>query len=170
MFSITHFVHFEAENKKDDSQRFEIPTKEECNPCKCNRTDHLDEEGIVEVGKIVYKGDILVGITQKVTKDENFKKPKIDISIVFIEEEYGVIDKVQRGVNANGYDYVRISVATIRRGELGDKYASCIAQKGTCGMQYPQEDMPFTREGIVPDIIINSLSIPSQLHPARVFG
>ena len=163
MFNITHFNHYEAENKKDDSQRFEIPTKEECNPCKCNRIDHLDSEGIAEVGTLVKKGDVLIGITQKVTKDENFKKPKIDVSVVFIEEDYGVVDKVQRGVNSEGYEYVKISVATIRRASLGDKYASCIAQKGTCGMIFAQEDLPFTREGIVPDIIINTLAIPSRM-------
>ena len=137
----------------------------------------LDENGIVKLRQSIYKdingnsvggnstyveiGDVIIAKTLIHTK--NGETEISDNSLTIKKGEEGFIDRIFISITPNGYKLVKIVIRTIRIPEIGDKFASRAAQKGTCGMVYKQHDMPFTQNGIIPDIIINPHCMPSRM-------
>ena len=107
------------------------------------------------------KNDIIIG--RVITKTKHEKNNKTDSSISVKHGEEGIVDKVYISKTPDGYSLIKIKIRSQRIPEIGDKFASREAQKGTCGMIFNQEDMPFTEEGLTPDIIINPHCIPSRM-------
>lgn len=152
-----------CEEKKKSNITFETICVPEYNTRnKTFNYNKLDKDGIVRKGTYVVKGDVIIGkIQSKIYKDEETEKT--DKSHIVKSGEEGYIDEIFDTVSSEGNRLIKIRIRQTRIPEVGDKFASTNAQKGTTGMIFPQEDMPFTCEGITPDLIINAHCIPSRM-------
>lgn len=130
----------------------------------------LDENGIIREGTIIHQKTVLVGRYFR-DKDTGIISDASLLPTIFTT---GRVDKVVLLHQANGLKLVRIRILEERIPELGDKFSSRHGQKGTIGMLLDAQDMPRTKDGLVPDVMVNPHCIPSRMTIAQlleqVFG
>jgi DNA-directed RNA polymerase II subunit RPB2 len=125
--------------------------------------DLLDGDGIIRPGSTVDDKTILVGIVHPVSSASGQVTGYRDASYAPKRGQTGVVDSVYRYVTREGWHGVKIRVAEHRVPVLGDKFSARHGQKGTVGMRVPEEDMPYTAEGVRPDMIVNPHAFPSRM-------
>jgi len=137
----------------------------------------IDEKGIVKEGSYIPLGQkaVVIGMVSVREVYKQIKKGVFieqvketiysDISITTDESYYGIINKVYFTNKIVGEDsqICKVKFLKIKKPEFGDKHASRHGQKGVIGMIIPEDSMPFTKDGVKPDIIINPHAIPSRM-------
>jgi DNA-directed RNA polymerase subunit beta len=145
---------------------------------------NLDDEGIIRIGAEISSGDILVGkITPKgettLSAEEKLlraifgeKAKDVRDSSLYLEHgEHGKVvdikifsreegDKLSAGVLQS----IQVSVANLRKIQVGDKMSGRHGNKGVISKVVPVEDMPYMADGTPVDVILSPLGIISRMN------
>jgi DNA-directed RNA polymerase II subunit RPB2 len=120
----------------------------------------LDKYGLIRENTPVDDKTVLIGLT---TSGSDNKDVRLDGSKVPKKGQLGVVDKTFITDGEEGFRIAKIRIREVRIPNLGDKMASRAGQKGTVGLVISEADMPFTKDGLRPDIIINPHAIPTRM-------
>jgi DNA-directed RNA polymerase II subunit RPB2 len=147
------------------------PDKTKTKGIKFGNYDKLTPHGFMEENALVENRDVIIAkiIPIKENRNDPTKTVKFeDQSKTFRTTEETYIDKNYTGRNGDGYNFAKVRTRTLRKPVLGDKMSSRHGQKGTVGNIIPECDMPFTKDGLRPDVIINPHAIPSRMTIAQL--
>ena len=120
----------------------------------------LDDNGMVKENTALNDKIILIG---KIISNLESKEAWIDDSVKSKKGQLGFVDKSFVTKGEEGFNIAKVRVREERLPAIGDKMASRAGQKGTLGLILREEDMPFTADGIRPDLIINPHALPSRM-------
>ena len=168
LFRTTYYTTYESheESSKNNNTTIDIRFTNVENDASVKRTkpgyeySHLDKYGIVKENTTIDDKTIIIGLTSNNLEDpEN----RIDMSKTTKKGQLGKVDKTFITDGEEGVRIAKVRIREERIPAIGDKMASRAGQKGTIGLIIPECDMPFTPNGLRPDIIINPHAIPSRM-------
>ena len=159
--------------KDEDKQKINGDEEIRCKPdasktkgMKFGNYNKVNSKGVVPENTLVENNDIIISKITPIKENRNDHTKVIkfeDQSRKYKTVEETYIDKNYIDRNGEGYNFAKVRLRTVRKPVIGDKFSSRHGQKGTVGNIIPECDMPFTKDGVRPDIIINPHAIPSRM-------
>ena len=159
--------------KDEDKQKVNGDEEIRCKPdptktkgMKFGNYSKINSKGVIPENTLVENRDIIISKITPIKENKNDHTKVIkyeDQSRIHKTTEETYIDKNYIDRNGDGYNFCKVRLRNIRKPVIGDKFSSRHGQKGTIGNIIPEEDMPFTKDGVRPDIIINPHAIPSRM-------
>ena len=121
---------------------------------------HLDDNGLIKENSQIDDKTVIIG---KIMTNLSNPDTSLDSSTFPKKGQLGYVDKAIVTEGEEGFRLAKVRVRDNRIPAIGDKFCSRCGQKGTIGLIIPESDMPFTEDGIRPDIIVNPHAFPSRM-------
>jgi DNA-directed RNA polymerase beta subunit len=160
MFDGGHFTFEKSELEKNE--QFGNPDISTTSDIKPYASYEKIYDGFPKKGTIIRKNDVVIGKFSKYQKPEG-EYLFADKSKVYKHEEPAIVVNVIVSRNQEGKPFAKVQLLVIREVAIGDKFSQRSGQKGVVGLVMDEEDMPFTKNGMTPDIIFNPHSMPSRM-------
>ncbi len=167
LFHTTKFRTYDERDEVDNgkiTKQIMLVNEKTTRKIKSGNRSKLDENGLIKEGYKVNDNDIIVSKCEFTgEKDTDGNEITEDVSIYLKKNEDGMVDKVYSNKGNDNQSYVKIRVRKHKIPELGDKFCARHGQKGTIGMLIKQIDLPVSKFGVAPDMIINAQAFPSRM-------
>lgn len=167
-----YFRNYESEETRypgGQVDKFEIPAEETVGHMGEEPYKRLGSDGLAELETYVSDKDVVIGKTspprflEEITEFGVIQEKRREASLYPRKGKGGMVDRVVVTEGGSGARIAKVKVRSCMIPEPGDKYASKHGQKGVIGAIVPEEDMPFTQDGIKPDLILNPHAIPTRM-------
>ena len=163
LYHTTYYNDYEAHEEKEKGSNKIIKnlSKEKSIEVKPGYDyNYLGENGLIKENTEMDDKKILIGMVNYSDLDSENRS---DSSVYPKKGQLGYVDKAYITNDVEGKRIAKIRIREQRIPAMGDKFCSRCGQKGTIGTVIPEKDMPFTKDGVKPDIIINPHAIPSRM-------
>lgn len=155
------FYTFEESAIEEGAETFDDPSIDtDINP---NYDYSKLVNGRVRKGTVLVKNDVIICKIDKIIDKVTGQVKIIDKPVVYKYNEVGYVENSFEAENDSGNKFVKVKIRIRRRIIVGDKFSSRSGCKGIVAKVVPYDEMPYTKSGLVPDIIINPHSIPSRM-------
>lgn len=164
--------------KDEDKQKINGDEEIRCKPdatktkgMKFANYNKVNSKGVIPENTLIQNRDVIIAKITPIKENRNDHTKVIkyeDQSRIYRTDEETYVDKNYIDRNGDGYNFAKVRIRAVRKPVIGDKFSSRSGQKGTIGNIIPEEDMPFTKDGIRPDIILNPHAIPSRMTIAQL--
>jgi len=164
--------------KDEDKQKINGDEEIRCKPdpsktkgMKFANYTKVNSKGVIPENTLIQNRDVIIAKITPIKENRNDHTKLIkyeDQSRIYRTDEETYVDKNYIDRNGDGYNFAKVRIRAVRKPVIGDKFSSRSGQKGTIGNIIPEEDIPFTKDGIRPDIILNPHAIPSRMTIAQL--
>ena len=164
--------------RDEDKQKINGDEEIRCKPdatktkgMKFANYNKVNSKGVVPENTLVENRDVIISKITPIKENRNDHTKVIkyeDQSRIYRTDEETYIDKNYIDRNGDGYNFAKVRLRTVRKPVIGDKFSSRSGQKGTIGNIIPEENIPFTKDGLKPDLILNPHAIPSRMTIAQL--